>query len=190
MNATGLMWFLAGAGAVLMVQALLRLFRAAAGDGHRSSPEDRRTPPPRSGEIPYRIDQRAMPVSEDLEVLLPPRVGSYERRQLRVPKDIHGDPIYAEYHQGTAMVFVELGICGSADIAQAGVETARRETRHEGSPMVIRAWSSGTDPSFFEVVDPQGGGAFVAWTRGNYYFSAHAKGGQADLDPFMEAFPY
>jgi hypothetical protein len=33
-------------------------------------------------------------------------------------------------------------------------------------------------------------GAFFAWTRGGYYFSAHAKGGTAALEAFMQAFPY
>jgi len=30
----------------------------------------------------------------------------------------------------------------------------------------------------------------MAWTRGGYYFSAHAKGGEKDLGEFMKVFPY
>jgi len=82
---------------------------------------------------------------------------------------------------------MELGICGSAGVAQDGLATARRETTAEGDS-VIQAWSTGTEPSFFKT-DPRLG-AFIAWTRGRYYFSAHAKGGEKDLDEFMKAFPF
>jgi hypothetical protein len=34
-----------------------------------------------------------------------------------------------------------------------------------------------------KVIDA--GGAFFVWTRGAYYFSGHAKGGEAQLDAFM-----
>jgi hypothetical protein len=40
------------------------------------------------------------------------------------------------------------------------------------------------DPGFFKTSD------FMAWTRGRYYFGVHAMGGEAQLDAFMEAFPY
>jgi hypothetical protein len=44
------------------------------------------------------------------------------------------------------------------------------------------------DPSYLRTVNKLG--AFFAWTRGGYYFSAHAKMGGADLDAFMQAFPW
>jgi len=86
-------------------------------------------------------------MSEDLEVLLPRRVGPYERRNLRVPKDIHRSPIYAEYYSGTAMVFVELGICGDPDGAQGALSRAKRETDAE-FPDDPQLFVCGPDPSF------------------------------------------
>lgn len=189
MDTTALFWLCIGAGAMLVLLAVLRLLRPAADSRERFQVEDDRAPPPPCGEIPYHVDRRPLPTSDDPEVLLPRQVGPYERRELRVPPNL-GDPIYAKYYRGTAMVFVELGICGNADVAQRGVVTARRETMHDGDHMVLQAWSNGTDPSYLKVKDSRAGGAFVAWARGGYYFSAHAKGGQSDLDAFMEAFPY
>ena len=55
----------------------------------------------------------------------------------------------------------------------------------------------GTGPGSLFVEGPDGAclrtvsadGAFLAWTRGRYY-SAHAKGGEKDLDAFAQAFPF
>ncbi|MFH1267082.1 MAG: hypothetical protein ABIK89_15250, partial [Planctomycetota bacterium] len=130
---------------------------------------------------------RPMPTGDDLEVLLPSQVGAFVREPIRVPRDIHHDPIYANYRLGSSGVFVELGICGEPDGAQQAITTAKRETDAE-FPDVSQENTLGTDPSYLRTVNTLG--AFFAWTRGSYYFSAHAKGGEADLDAFMSAFPY
>jgi hypothetical protein len=96
-------------------------------------------------------------------------------------------PIYAEYRFGRSGIFVELGICGDRDGALNALSTAKRETDAE-FPDGSQVFSDREDPSFLRTVNRLG--AFMAWTRGQYYFSAHAKRGEADLETFMRAFPY
>ena len=128
-----------------------------------------------------------MPEGDDLEMLLPGQVGSFMRGPIRVPKDIHHDPIYAEYHFGDARVFVELGICGTPSGSQGAIMNAKRETDAE-FPDVPQQCALKAEPSYLRTINKLG--AFFAWTRGGYYFSAHAKIGETDLDAFMRAFPY
>jgi hypothetical protein len=137
-------------------------------------------------ELPYGIGRRPMPQGEDLDVLLPPRVGSFTREPVQRPAT-RGMPIYANYRRGGAAVFVELGICDSPGDAQSALETAEGETGGE-FPDAPRLVVKRRGASCLRTVNPLG--AFVAWTRGRYYFSAHAKGGEPDLDEFMAAFPY
>jgi hypothetical protein len=184
-------------GVLFAVLGLLGLIKRVAAEGQggcAAADEDagpdqfgRYGPPP--GTIPFRIDERPMPEGVDLDVLLPAKVGPYERSMLHTSKSL-SDPIYAEYYLGSTKILVELGICGTAHIAQAGVGTARQETMGGGAAMVVHAWSSGTEPSCFKATDSRYGGAFMAWTRGSYYFSAHAKTGEEDLNRFVEVFPY
>jgi hypothetical protein len=137
-------------------------------------------------ELPYHIDERPVPEGEDLDVLLPPQVGSYTREPFKTPARINM-PIYANYRSGAATVFVELGICDDARGAQMALATAKAETDAE-FPNVPQVFLKGRGVSCLRTVNRLG--AFMAWTRGRYYFSAHAQGGEADLDAFMEAFPH
>ena len=135
--------------------------------------------------IPYGIDKRPMPQGIDLDQLMPERVGPFQREPVPVPEDVHIE-IYANYKADGFGIFMELGIGDDPAIAQTGVKTASAELDGAGE---VLAESFGTDPSFHKA--KAGGGAFLAWTRGGYYFSAHAnKGGEPALDAFMEAFPF
>ena len=129
-----------------------------------------------------------MPVGDDLDQLLPLQVGLFVRTELRRPADLHGNPIYARYRRDTAEVFVELGLCEDAGGARMALSTAKSELQAEPEN-VMQVCSEGTEPSFLTFVGPRAG-AFVAWTRGEFYFSAHAKDGEAALDAFMNRFPY
>lgn len=136
--------------------------------------------------IPYGIDKRPMPQGVDLDQLLPERVGTFQREPIKLPPDIHRDPIYADYRADGFGIFMELGICDDPAIAQAGVKTVIAELDGGGE---VLAESVGTDPSFQKA--SAGGGALMAWTRGGYFFSAHAnRGSEEALDAFMEAFPF
>jgi hypothetical protein len=143
-------------------------------------------PPPVGdyGEIPYDIARRPMPKGDNAELLLPKHVGPYTRESIApVAK---GAPIYGNYHRGSAIVFVELGICDSPQDAVAALETARDESTGASSDL-SRASARRGDISCFKRVNESG--AFLAWTRGRYFFSAHAKGGEQDLDQFVQEFP-
>jgi hypothetical protein len=137
--------------------------------------------------VPYSIDQRPMPQGDDPETLLSREVGDYLRKSLQLPRDVHTGSIYAEYRFGRSGIFVELGICDDRSGALNALSTAKRETDAE-FPDDPQVFFDQEDPSFLRTVNRLG--AFMAWTRGRYYFSAHAKRGAADLETFMRAFPY
>lgn len=131
-------------------------------------------------EVPYGIAGRLMPDSTSIDRLLPSRVGAFAREPIQPAGK--GMPIYGNYRRGSATVFMELGICDDANEARAALETAAGES---GATDQIVA---GRDVSYWRsVID---NGAFMAWTRGRYYFSAHAAGGEKDLDEFMQTFPF
>lgn len=134
-------------------------------------------------DLPNRIAYRPLPTGTDLDVLLPRQVGGFARPAIAKPQS--GMPIYAEYRHGAATVFMELGIGDDARDARAILDTARDEAggREPGA-----LFAEGSDGACVRVVSADG--AFLAWTRGRYFFSAHAKGGEKDLDAFAEAFPY
>jgi len=161
------------------------------------------TPAPYKGEIkplngtaPYGIEKRPMPAGLNLDELLPKQVGPYTRTLLErsdqrgvTPSSIErdGNSVYATYKSGGKEIFVEFAVGGNVQNAQATLDTAANEVTGT-FPSDPRVGSIGTEPSYLKVNNESG--AFYAWTRGNYYFSASAKGGGADLDAFMQAFPY
>ena len=101
--------------------------------------------------------------------------------------EVDGNSVYATYTAGAKEIFVEFAVAGSAHNAQSTLDTAAGETNGT-FPTDPRVGSIGTEPSYFKSNNDSG--AFYAWTRGNYYFSASAKGGESDLDAFMQSFPY
>ena len=139
------------------------------------------------GAIPYQIDRRPMPSGEYLETLLPVQIGPFRRDEVDDPDEVRNAQIEAEYRSDSGEIFVELGVCGDPAPARRAVETSKQETDAEFSD-AVQVFSLNTEPSFFKSNTPLG--AFMSWTRGGYYFSVHAKGGQKDLDRFMKAFPY
>lgn len=191
MQTEHVIWLVVGGIAVLIFLLVIRLFRQPQ-DDVMTFPPTSAEPQPSSpislpGEVPYGVDKRPMPTGEDLDVLLPAQVGSFVRESITEPKNIHRDPIYAEYRSNGAKVFVELGVCDTASGSQRAITTAKAETDAE-FPNIPYQSLLGAEPSYLRTVNKLG--AFFAWTRGGYYFSAHAKKGEAVLDAFMQAFPY
>jgi len=129
--------------------------------------------------IPYFIDQRPMPNDVDFAELLPRQVGSFVRGDLDVPDVLGKSSIYARYSSDQGEIFAELGVCDNAETAWKAVETSKAETEAE-FPYAPQIVSLKTEPSFFKINTERG--AFMSWTRGSYYFSAHARGGEKDLD--------
>jgi len=160
-------------------------------------------PPPTRGAItmlngtaPYGIEKRPMPSGLNLEQLLPKQVGPYTRASMVAASNqkvqattiqVDSDSIYATYRAGGKEVLIEFAVSRSAADAQMGLDVAASEVTN-GFPTDPRFGSIGTEPSYLKVNNADG--AFLAWTRGGYYFSASAKGDEADLDAFMNAFPY
>src|SRR6185503_17573021 len=100
---------------------------------------------------------------------------------------VDGNSVYATYKAGDKEMFVEFAVGSKPESAQNVLELAAGETLGK-FPSDPNVGSIRTEPSFLRVADSSGG--FFAWTRGTYYFSVDAKGGEADLDEFMQAFPY
>jgi hypothetical protein len=139
--------------------------------------------------VPYSIDKRPMPEGEDPEVLLPQQVGAYSRTTIDVPENLRHQSIDAYYRLPRrfalfrSKIYVQLGICDDRSAALKALATAKAETGAE-FPDSPELFCDETNPSFFKTDD------FMAWTRGRYYFGVYAEGGEAELDAFIEAFPY
>jgi hypothetical protein len=151
---------------------------------------------PLSGTAPYGIEKRPMPTDLNLDALLPKQVGPYTRTLLERSEqrgvqpssiEIDGSSVYATYKSGDKEIFLEFAISSSAQNAQTTLDLAASEAT-VSFPTDPRFGSISTEPSYLKVNNESG--AFFAWTRGGYYFSASAKGGEADLDAFMQSFPY
>ena len=151
---------------------------------------------PLKGTAPYGVEKRPMPAGLVMDELLPKKVGPYTRMSLEKSEhrgvtptsiDVNGESIYAVYRVGPKEVFVEFSVSTSPLTAQEILVVAARDTSGK-FPKDPRVGSIGTEPSYLKVNNKSG--AFFGWTRGKYYFSASAKGGEADLDAFMEGFPY
>ncbi|HEX7295048.1 MAG TPA: hypothetical protein VF251_04790 [Pyrinomonadaceae bacterium] len=151
---------------------------------------------PISWNAPYGIEKRPMPSGLDLDALLPKEVGPYTRTLLErsdqrgvtpTSIEVDGSSVYATYKAGDKEIFVEFGVTANPENAQSILDTAAGETTDK-FPTDPRFGSIGTEPSYLKVNNESG--AFFAWTRGGYYFSANAKGGEADLDAFMNAFRF
>jgi hypothetical protein len=150
-----------------------------------------------NGTAPYGIEKRPMPTGTDVDQLLPKQVGRYTRVLLEKSQqrgvtatsiDVDGNGVYATYRIGDREVFVEFNIGNSAENAQSSWDVVVGDANEGIYPTDPLFASFGTEPSYLKVVNDNG--AFFAWTRGGYFFTAHAKGGEADLDAFMNAFPF
>jgi hypothetical protein len=161
-----------------------------------ASPKAKGEIKPLIGAAPYGIEKRPMPTGLNLDELLPKQVGPYTRTlldkssQRGVPPssiEIDGESLYATYMAGDKEIFFEFAVCSTAHNAQMGLDVAASESTDK-FPVDPRFGSMGTEPSYLKVNNESG--AFFAWTRGGYYFSASAKRAEADLDAFMQSFPY
>ena len=150
-----------------------------------------------TGTAPYGIEKRPMPSGVDIDKLLPKQVGPYERAKLEKSLDrgttpttieADGNSIYATYRNGEKEVFLEFAVNGKAEEAQNSLDVSASDVISDGFPTDPKVGSLGTEPSYLKVSTESG--AFIGWTRGGYFFTANAKGGETDLDAFMNAFPY
>jgi len=150
-----------------------------------------------NGAAPYGVERRPMPTGTDLEQLLPKQVGPYTRAILEKSQqrgvtatsiDVDGNGVYATYRNGDKEVFLEFSIASSPEYAQSSWDVVVGDANEGIYPSDPQYGSFRTEPSYLKVVNKDG--AFFAWTRGGYFFSADTKGGETGLDAFMQAFPY
>jgi hypothetical protein len=135
--------------------------------------------------IPWGVHTRPQPNGDDVSLLAPPIVAGFRRTSATSESAAIDGPVYVEYEGGR--IFMEIGLMEKASYAHDAVATAASEMT-PSFPTDPRYASMGTEPTYFYHQGENG--AFFAWTRSNYFFSAHAKMGAADLDAFMRAFPF
>jgi hypothetical protein len=139
---------------------------------------------------PYQLDKRPMPKGQDLETLLPRKVGSFTREAFPAgTKPSDSEDINIDYKSGAEVINVGFSIPGNPKDAHEGIRTAKTETIAE-LKRLRRAKEISTaqelldrPTSYYKVAD------FIAWSRGGYFFYAKAKNAAA-LDAFMTAFPF
>jgi hypothetical protein len=139
---------------------------------------------------PYQLDKRPMPKGQDLEALLPRKVGAFTREAFPAgTKPSDSEDVNIDYKSGNDVVNVGFSIPGNAKDAHEGIRTAKAETIAELKQLkrtkeIATALEQLDRPtSYYKVAD------FIAWSRGGYFFYAKAKSA-ASLDAFMTAFPY
>jgi hypothetical protein len=139
--------------------------------------------------VPYQLDKRPMPKGQDLETLLPRKVGTFTREAFPAgTKPSDSEDVNIDYKAGDEVINVGFSIPGAAD-AHEGIRTAKTETIAElkrlrrAKEIATAQEQIGKPTSYYKVAD------FIAWTRGGYFFYAKAKNAAA-LDAFMTAFPY
>lgn len=139
---------------------------------------------------PYGIAQRPMPKGTDLETLLPRKVGTFTRAALPAgTKTPVNEDLNVDYVSGSDKVNVGFSIPGDPKEAHAAIKTAKDESvgtlTQQGKAQELKKAeeSIGTPTSYYKVSD------FIAWSRGGYFFYAHASS-PAALDAFMKAFPF
>jgi hypothetical protein len=139
---------------------------------------------------PYQLDKRPMPKGQDLETLLPRKVGTFAREAFPAgTKPSDSEDINIDYKSGNDVVNVGFSIPGNEKDAHEGIRTAKDETiaelKHLKRAKEIATALEQLDrpTSYYKVAD------FIAWSRGGYFFYAKAKNAEA-LDAFMKAFPF
>jgi hypothetical protein len=138
---------------------------------------------------PYQLDKRPMPKGQDLETLLPRKIGKFTREAFPAgTKPSDSEDINIDYKAGAETVNVGFSIPGAKD-AHEGIRTAKTETIAElkrlkrANEISTALEQIGPPTSYYKVSD------FIAWTRGGYFFYAKANSAAA-LDAFMTAFPF
>lgn len=140
--------------------------------------------------MPYQLDRRPMPKGQDLETLLPRKVGTFTREAFpEGTKPSDSEDLDIDYTSGADTVNVGFSIPGNEKDAHEGIRTARTETiaelkRLKRAKEIATALEQLDRPtSYYKVAD------FITWSRGGYFFYAKANNAAA-LDAFMTAFPY
>jgi hypothetical protein len=139
--------------------------------------------------VPYQLDKRPMPKGQDIETLLPRKVGTFTREAFPAgTKPSASEDLNIDYKSGSEVINVGFSVPGAVDAHEA-IRIAKGETIGElkrlgrAKEITTAQEQIGKPTSYYKVAD------FIAWARGDYFFYAKAKNAAA-LDAFMTAFPY
>lgn len=141
-------------------------------------------------EVPYGLDSRPLPERDDIDHLLPPQIGRFQRSAPR--GDVY-ELTYAEYTDGLDQICMSVAVCKSPEIARSGIGTAQLESADVTE--FVETSSIATEPSFLKSrinnlrMGSTGQFTSFMWNRDRFYFSADAKTSDL-LDSFMAIFPY
>lgn len=125
-------------------------------------------------------NRRDLPQGNSLAVLLPIKVGLYERNGQALSGDIATDPVSAVYNANGDTVVVSLTLCWDADEANQRLSEATGEVNAGYKLAPDRSWLLGINSQ----------GIVLAWVRDCYFFTASAPKGIPPLARFLHAFPY
>lgn len=155
----------------------------------RSEPAPVEVQPP-DVDVPYGIDTRPLPESDDIGHLLPSQIGIFQRSEPR--GDVY-KLTYAEYTDGHNQICMSVAVCESPEAARNGIDIAQLESADVTES--VETISAGTEPSFLKSrinnrrMGAMGKMTVFMWNRGRYYFDANAPTTEL-LDSFMNQFPF
>ena len=143
---------------------------------------------PAAGPVLYGIDQRPLPANDQLDTLVPPQCGPFQRVRIH---DSESSPDaqrqYADYLKaGDQRPGITIGVFVHANPAEA--QRAQKGQCMENPGFAECPHRFDADPSFYR--NPDGEGAEFYYTRGRFGFLVQAWNGEKELDAFMAEFPY
>jgi hypothetical protein len=133
---------------------------------------------------PFALDRRPQPTGDNLDELLPVKIGEFEREEFSKAITLpDGEDIQVLYQAGEESVYVGFCLTRSEKDAREAVKVTRREALNEKIKPEIEYYAAGSDPSYFKTK------TFMSWSRGKYFFYVVAATPER-LEEFMKAFPY
>ncbi len=133
---------------------------------------------------PFERGRKAEPRGEEWERIVPAQVAAYKRTEFAPAKP--GTEGLATYSGPAFKIYVQFSRAADEAGALNAILGMQREAQSRKAK--VTANLQGRDKY---SLHEQGTSIQYAWTRGSYYFSAACEhGGQACLEPFLQAFPH
>lgn len=135
--------------------------------------------------IPFGLAGRVEPTSDVVSEALPMKIGRFVREDVPEGAVIPADEDFTiTYRSGRDTALVGLSRPGKPADLKDAVRTSHADVVADKSiDRTGELYCVASAPYFFKVRD------FIAWTRGRYFFSAHASSPDV-LVEFIQDFPY
>jgi hypothetical protein len=121
----------------------------------------------------------AEPIGADLLLLLPLKLGNYERTRGVAQGEIASDPVNVTYSGNGEAVSVTIVSCWDADEALEKLERNRAKLENSRGSHQLN-WVAGIDAR----------GVVFLWVRSNYFFEVVSPRGVSPIARFLGDFPY